>query len=162
MQSVKNKAGKILTEQEEVKTRWKENYQELYNEQNPVSEEAARSLPIIVTDGTEPSLLNEEVESAIKKLSDGKAPGFDTASAEEINAAGEEGTEIFYKICKQIWETELFPEDWGRAIITPIYKKKDKLGCGNYRGISLLSHAGKIMSIILQDGSYKRLSKSSQ
>ena len=71
-------------------------------------------------------------------------------SAKEIKAAGEEGTEIFYKICKQIWETELFPEDWGRAIIAPIYKKKDKLDCGNYRGISLLSHAGKIMSIILQ------------
>ena len=150
MQSVKNKVGKILTEQEEVKTRWKENYQELYNEQNSVNEEAARSLPIIVTNETEPSLLKEEVESAIKKLSDGKAPRFDTVSAEEIKAAGEEGTEIFYKICKQIWETELFPEDWGRAIITPIYKKKDKLDCGNYRGISLLSHAGKIMSIILQ------------
>ena len=67
MQSVKNKAGKILTEQEEVKTRWKENYQELNNEQNPVNEEAARSLPIIVTDETKPNLLKEDVESAIKK-----------------------------------------------------------------------------------------------
>ena len=53
---MKNKAGKVLTEQEEVKITWKENYQELYNKQNPVNE-AARSLPIIVTDEAEPSLL---------------------------------------------------------------------------------------------------------
>ena len=49
----------------EVKARWKENYQELYNEQNPVIEEATISLPIIVTDETEPRLLKDEVESAI-------------------------------------------------------------------------------------------------
>ena len=85
MQSVKNKGGKVLAEQEEVTTRWKENYQELHSEQNPVNEEAARSLPTIVTDKTEPSLLMEEVESAIKKLSDGKAPGFETVSARNRN-----------------------------------------------------------------------------
>ena len=42
------------------------------------------------------------------------------------------------------------PEDWGRAVITPIYKKKEKLDCNNYRGISLLSHTGKVMTKILQ------------
>ena len=39
------------------------------------------------------------------------------------------------------------------SIVVPIHKKKDKLSCDNYnyRGVSLLSHCGKVMtSIILQ------------
>jgi len=36
-------------------------------------------------------------------------------------------------------------------VVVPIHKKKDKLSCDNYRGVSLLSHCGKVMtSIILQ------------
>ena len=50
----------------------------------------------------------------------------------------------------------MFPDDWGKANITPIYKKKDKLDCGNYRGISLLSHAGKIITTIIQRRILKR------
>ena len=41
MQTVKNKQGTVLTEAEDVKNRWKENYQELYNNQNPVNIEMA-------------------------------------------------------------------------------------------------------------------------
>ena len=83
---------------------------------------------IIITDETEPSLLKDEVESGIKKSSDGKAPVFDTVSTEEIKAAGDEGTEIFYKICKRVWETEQFPEDWGRAINYANLQKEGQVG----------------------------------
>jgi hypothetical protein len=39
--------------------------------------------------------------------------------------------------------------EWKQAVIVPIYKKKDKLGCNNYRGISLLGHYSKIFTSIL-------------
>ena len=83
-------------------------------------------------------------------MSDGKATGYDSITAEELKASGESGTDILHKLCNLIWRKESFPTDWGRAIITPIFKKKDKLDCGNYRGIGLLSHAGKIFASILQ------------
>ena len=35
MQSFKSKTGGTLKEKSEVKKRWKENYDELYNEHNP-------------------------------------------------------------------------------------------------------------------------------
>ena len=65
--TVKSKTGTILTEQSDVKERWKEDYPDLYNEHNPTNEIAANSLPINSSNDQEPNILNEEIESAIKK-----------------------------------------------------------------------------------------------
>ena len=44
------------------------------------------------------------------------------------------------------------PEDWRSAVIVPLYKRKGvRDGCRNFRGISLLSVAGKIYEKILVD-----------
>ena len=37
------------------------------------------------------------------------------------------------------------PDDWGKQIVAPIYKKGSKLECTNYRGISLMSVASKVV-----------------
>ena len=150
MQTVKSKDGTVLTELQDVKNRWKENYKELYNSQNPINQEMVDSIPQMPDCEEEPEILREEITSAIKKLTDGKAPGYDNVAGEELKAAGEAGVDILHRLCNTIWRTGVFPDDWGKAIITPIYKKKDKLDCGNYRGISLLSHAGKILTTVIQ------------
>jgi len=41
------------------------------------------------------------------------------------------------------------PEEWKETIIVPIAKKGDKSHFSNYRGISLLSTAYKILSNVL-------------
>jgi hypothetical protein len=96
---------------------------------------------------TEPSL--EELEIAIGKLKSYKSPGTDQIPAELIKAGG--GTlysEIHRRICS-IWNKEELPQQWKESIIVPIHKKGDKTDCNDYRGISLLSTAYKILSNIL-------------
>jgi hypothetical protein len=41
------------------------------------------------------------------------------------------------------------PQQWKESIIVPIHKKGDKTDCNNYRGMSLISTAYKIVSSIL-------------
>ena len=41
------------------------------------------------------------------------------------------------------------PQQWKNAIIMVLHKKKDRTECGNYRGISLVAHAGKILLKII-------------
>ena len=48
------------------------------------------------------------------------------------------------------WKEREVPEDWQRAIFVPIWKKNSsKKDCGTHRGISLLSHTGKLFATIL-------------
>jgi hypothetical protein len=95
----------------------------------------------------EPSLI--EVEIAVGKLKSYKSQGTDQIPAEMIKAGGETlYSEINRLICS-IWNKEILPQQWKESIIVPIYKKGDKTDCNNYRGISFLSTAYKILSNIL-------------
>jgi hypothetical protein len=48
-----------------------------------------------------------------------------------------------------MWNKEELPQQWKESIVVPIHKKGDNTDCNNYRGISLLSTAYKILSKIL-------------
>jgi len=86
-----------------------------------------------------------------------KAPGLDNVIAEEIQVGTKgRGIKIMHRLCQAVWEKEELPTEWKRAIIIPIHKKKDKLECANYRGISLLCHSSKIFSTIILQRIRKR------
>ena len=59
-----------------------------------------------------------------------------------------------------IWRGGELPQRSKYAIILALYKKKDRAQCGNYRGISLIAHAGKILLKIIArrlSGYYERV-----
>ena len=45
-----------------------------------------------------------------------------------------------------IWRIGGVPQHWKDATIKVLHKKKDRKSCDNYRGISLMTHAGKVLS----------------
>ena len=48
-----------------------------------------------------------------------------------------------------IWSLERMPNDWCLSLLCPVLKKGDATICSNYRGISLLTIAYKILSSVL-------------
>ena len=73
----------------------------------------------------------------------------------------------FYGIILWIWQGRTVPQLWKDAVIQVLYKKKYPIECGNYRGISLVAHADKVLLkiVALRLGSYlerKRLLPESQ
>ena len=92
----------------------------------------------------------EEIYSAIKYLKVEKSTGLDGLAAEFYQRGGDTITEEIVKVILHIWNTEIVPKDLKDAQIITIYKRKgDKSDCGNWREISLLSTAGKVLSKIL-------------
>ena len=59
------------------------------------------------------------------------------------------------KLFNNIINTGIYPELWVQIIIIPVFKKGDVNEPKNYRGISLVSHVGKLFTGLLN----KRLLK---
>ena len=130
-----------------IKDRWKSYFEDLLNPVavgNQEKFETKESPP-------EPPILLSEVKLVIKKSPDNKSPGVDEITAEQIKLCGNIGETWIHRIFNTAWKQERTPRDWQQAIIVPIWKKKgSKRDCGTYRGISLLSHVGKMYAKILE------------
>jgi hypothetical protein len=145
----RNKEGTLLSEEDDMLRRWAEHFDELLNtepsNQNTINQETHQALSA----ADEPIPTLEDVNNAILKLKNNKAPGIDLIQAELIKKASPDLVERMHHLIINIWTTETVPEDLNLSIICPIHKKGDVTTCSNYRGISLLSVGYKIFSNIL-------------
>jgi len=53
-------------------------------------------------------------------------------------------------LLKQIWKDNEIPENWRKDIVVPLYKRGDKNVPSNYRDISLLCTAYKILAEVIR------------
>ena len=91
----------------------------------------------------------QDTLGVIRNVKNNRAPGEDSVTLELIKYGGSKLQNRIHQLIKIIWEREQMPQEWGTAIIYPIYKQGDKLECHNYHGISLLSVTYKIFTNLL-------------
>ena len=91
----------------------------------------------------------EEVQACIKALRSHAAPGGDQMEATFLKA-GVPIAQWLLKVICYAWESGIAPAEWKSAVIAPLYKGKGPRDtAGSYRGISLLSIAGKVYAALL-------------
>jgi len=142
---IKDKDGKILTESEQVLNRWKTHTENMYSQPEDQSD---RRLLHRRTDD-EPTPLVEEVREAMKKLKNQKSPGCDGIPAELCKATGESGIRLMHRICNMIWRTRQWPTEWTKLVLVLIPKSGDLQDCNNYRNVSLICHASRVLLHII-------------
>ena len=141
----------LIKDQEGLRNRWAEHFSTLLNKPSTVDPTALEQVPQQPTlnDLDLPPSMNE-LSKALKQTNSGRASGKDGIPAEIYKAAGPRAMEVFLDIILSIWDQEKMQDDIRDALIVALYKNKgSKADCGNYRGISLLSIAGKIFARII-------------
>ena len=149
---MKDNSGKMLRENDDVKRRWSEYFEELMNV-NSQGKAIVTCMGMKEGGGRvyeQSDIKREEIVKAIGDLKCGKAPGIDGITAEMLKYGGEAISDWMHAMCILAWKEGRVPQDWTKATIVPVYKGKgDKSECGSYRGISLLSIPGKVYGKIL-------------
>ena len=98
----------------------------------------------------EPDILEYEVKWALGSITTNKVSGGDGIPGELFQIVEDDAVKVLHSICKQIWKTQQWPQDWKRSVFIPIPKKGSAKECSNYHTIALISHANKVMLKILQ------------
>lgn len=146
---IKDANGNKLTTDQDKNNRWKEHFQSVLNCPEPELLNSwidANEQPLTISTS---EITPAEVKDAIGKLKNHRSPGEDLITGEMLKAMGEVGLEKLTTIMNNIWQSETVPGDWKRGIIVRIPKKGNLSECSNWRGITLLSVPGKILSNII-------------
>ena len=98
----------------------------------------------------EPDILECEVKGALGTIITNKASGGDGIPAELFQILKDDAVKVLHSVCKQIWKTQQWPQDWKRSVFIPIPKKGNAKECSNYHTIALISHPTKVKLKILQ------------
>ena len=92
---------------------------------------------------------NEQILNILNNLVANKAHDPDEISVNMIKLSGNSLCEPLKLIFRNILETGIFPKQWKRANVTPVFKKKNKQLLINYRPISLLPIFAKVFEKII-------------
>jgi endonuclease/exonuclease/phosphatase family metal-dependent hydrolase len=143
----KDKNGNLITDTTQILERWSEYFKEHLDGCNPPEQNVVTSDPIPLTESeNEPPPTSDEIACAIKSLKNNKSPGTDGLPAELFKCAGPHLVGSMHQLIAKIWTEEVMPDEWRNCLITPVFKKGDRLECSNHRGIGVLNVAYKILS----------------
>ena len=103
---LKDRSGMDLIEAEDIKKRWQEYTEELYqkNVHNPDNHDG-------VITHLQPVILECEVNWALGSIATNKASGDDGIPVELFEILKDDAVKVLHSICQQIWKTQQWPQD---------------------------------------------------
>ena len=72
-----------------------------------------------------------------------KASGGDGISVELFQILKDAAVKVLHSVCKQIWTTQQWPQDWKMSVFIPIPKKGNAKQCSNYCTIAFIHNTRK-------------------
>ena len=150
-QCIRDEEGRLFRDKGRVRERWVRFFRSLLNSKSDmIDADIPKRLPqhpVASALGIEPTEV--EIATAMKAMTNVKAVGPDDLPAELLKLGLQQdrtscGSFIGLPPSSGAREKS-HGWQWKDAVITVLHKKGDKTECGNYRGISLVSHAGKVL-----------------
>jgi ribosomal protein L20A (L18A) len=142
---IKDGADQLLVKDKEIKHRWREYFNGLFNGE---TESSTIELDNSFDDTSRRfvrRIQESEVKGALRRMKEGKAMDPDCIPIEVWRGLGDIAIVWLTKLFNSIFRTNKMPEEWRRSILVPIFKNKgDVQSCTNYRGIKLMSHTMKL------------------
>ena len=118
MGTIKDRNGNDLTEAEDIKKRWQEYTEGLYQKYLYDLDNHDGVVTHLELD-----ILECEVKWALGSITMNKASGGDGIPVELLQILKDDAVKVFHSICQQIWETQQWPQDWKRSVFIPTPKK---------------------------------------
>jgi hypothetical protein len=133
---IKNVTERLLTKDEDIKNRWREYFDKLFNKDSGSS---SIELDISSDDLNRQfvhRIQESEVKDALKRMKGGKAMGPDGIPIEVWRTLGDVAIVWLTKLFNLIFQSNRMPDEWRQSILVPMFKNNgDVQSCTNYRGI---------------------------
>ena len=97
------------------------------------------------------AITHSEIYKACNELRNNRAEGPDHLINEFFKYGVNELINYLHVLLNKVFEMEYFPQKWSDSFLIPLHKKGSLNNVENYRGISLLSHLGKLFTRILSN-----------
>ncbi|XP_030751542.1 uncharacterized protein LOC115879046 [Sitophilus oryzae] len=146
---VLDKQGGLITDTGGILERWREYMGELFDEEQQAE--------TIVHADSGPEITLDEVRHSITRLKNNKATVPDNVQAEILKLLEDNQLKLLTKLLNKIYETGELPSDWLVSTFIPLPKRANATRCSDYRIISLMSHALKILLNIIHSRIYRKL-----
>ena len=142
MGSIKDRNGMNITKVEDIKKMWQEYRGTIQKKKKKLHD--PDNYDGVITH-LEPDILDCEVKWALRSITMNKARGGDGIPVDLFQILKDNAVKVLHSICKQIWKTQQWLQDWKTSVFIPIPKKSNARECSNYRTTAFILYASKVM-----------------
>ena len=127
------------------------------NFENKIRQQVNKIKNITHVDILDQPISEKEIIENTKSLKNKKSTGYDCISNEMLKASIPLLAPLFSKVYNHLLLSEKFPKPWSFGYIVALFKKGDYYDPSNYRGLTLSSCIGKLLTKILNNRLVKYL-----